>query len=102
MLAIGRALMSAPELLFLDEPSFGLAPLIIEQIFDAIRRLADAGDLSVLLVEQNVSLALSISSYGYALGHGELLLEGSGDELLDNSLIQSSYLGVGGTSDVDS
>ena len=93
MLAIGRALMSEPRLLLLDEPSMGLAPIIVEQIFDAVQALCADGT-TILLVEQNASAALAIADRGYVIETGQVVLEGSGDALLDDRRVQSAYLGV--------
>ncbi|MCA0302142.1 MAG: ABC transporter ATP-binding protein [Proteobacteria bacterium] len=92
MLAIGRALMSRPRLLLLDEPSLGLAPLIVRQIFDAIRRIAREEGVTVFLVEQNAFHALRLADRGYVLANGRVLLSGSGAELLANSEVRSAYL----------
>ena len=92
MLAIGRALMSQPELLLLDEPSLGLAPLIVTQIRDVIVDINQAGT-SVLLVEQNAAMALSIANHGYVLENGRVGLSGTADELRDNEDMQALYLG---------
>ena len=93
MLAIARALMSAPRLLLLDEPSLGLAPLIIRDIFDAIRQLRSSG-LTILLVEQMAKQALGVADRAYVLETGCITLEGSGRELLDNPKVKSAYLGT--------
>jgi branched-chain amino acid transport system ATP-binding protein len=95
MLAIGRALMSAPRLLLLDEPSLGLAPLIVKQIFDAIRRLNAETGLSVLLVEQNAYQALRLAHRGYVLVNGRIAMAGPGRELLARPEIRAAYLGGG-------
>jgi branched-chain amino acid transport system ATP-binding protein len=94
MLAIGRALMQSPRLLLLDEPSLGLAPLVVEQIRNIITEINEAGT-SVLLVEQNASMALSIADRGYVVEHGRVVKEGGGAELLADRDIQEFYLGVG-------
>ncbi|OFZ30515.1 MAG: ABC transporter ATP-binding protein [Bdellovibrionales bacterium RIFCSPHIGHO2_01_FULL_40_29] len=91
MLAIARALMSEPKMLMLDEPSLGLAPIIIEQIFQKFEDLRKTG-LGILLIEQNASLALEISSSAYVLETGEIILHGTGAELLKDSRVQQSYL----------
>lgn len=96
MLAIGRALMSQPRLLLLDEPSLGLAPIIVDTLFETLVRLNRETGLSILLVEQNASLALEISRRAYVLETGEIRLEGSGVELLNDPRIRESYLGVAG------
>jgi branched-chain amino acid transport system ATP-binding protein len=92
MLAIGRALMGKPRLLLLDEPSMGLAPLIVAQIFDIIREINSAG-VTVLLVEQNAARALELAHRGYVLETGEIVLEGSGTELLADDRVRAAYLG---------
>lgn len=93
MLAIARGLMMDPELIMLDEPSLGLAPIVIEEIFKLIIRIKEAGK-TVLLIEQNASLALSIADRGYVLEVGEISLEGSGEELLRNEDVKKAYLGA--------
>jgi branched-chain amino acid transport system ATP-binding protein len=92
MLAIGRALMGKPRLLLLDEPSMGLAPIIVAQIFEIIREINSAG-VTVLLVEQNAAQALSLADRGYVLETGEIVLEGTGQELLADDRIRAAYLG---------
>ncbi|AIN62819.1 TPA: high-affinity branched-chain amino acid ABC transporter ATP-binding protein LivF [Providencia stuartii] len=92
MLAIGRALMSQPELLLLDEPSLGLAPIIIMQIFDTILQLREAG-MTIFLVEQNANQALKLADRGYVLENGRIVLEDSGKALLANEAVRSAYLG---------
>jgi len=92
MLAIGRALMSNPELLILDEPSLGLAPIIISQIFDIIHTLREEGT-TIFLVEQNANQALRLADRGYVLEHGKIVLEDSGDNLLVNEDVRKAYLG---------
>ncbi|MBC7467513.1 MAG: ABC transporter ATP-binding protein [Bdellovibrio sp.] len=91
MLAIARALMSQPKMLMLDEPSLGLAPIIIEQIFQKFVDLKNKG-LGILLIEQNASLALEVSETAYVLETGEIILKGTGPELLKDSRVQESYL----------
>lgn len=93
MLAIARALMSEPRLLLLDEPSLGLAPLIIKSIFDAIRQLRESG-LTILLVEQMAKQALGVADRAYVLETGHITLEGSGRELLNNPKVKAAYLGT--------
>jgi len=93
MLAIGRALMSRPRLLILDEPSLGLAPIMVKTIFDAIRRINGDGT-TVLLVEQNLAQSLRLSHRGYVLETGRIVLEGSGAELLANPHTRKAFLGV--------
>ncbi len=92
MVAIGRALMSRPKLLLLDEPSMGLAPLIVHEIFKVIRRLNDQGT-TILLVEQNARAALKIARYGYVLETGTVALEGPAQELLADEKVRHAYLG---------
>ena len=92
MLAIGRALMSSPQLLLLDEPSLGLAPIIIMQIFDTIRELRDAG-MTIFPVEQNANRALKLADRGYVLENGRVVLEDTGQALLVNEAVRSAYLG---------
>jgi branched-chain amino acid transport system ATP-binding protein len=92
MLAIGRALMSRPRLLMLDEPSLGLAPLITRQIFDAIRQLNRADGLTVLIVEQNANHALRLAHRGYVMVNGNITLSGTGNELLQRPEIRAAYL----------
>lgn len=93
MLAIGRALMARPRLLLLDEPSMGLAPLIVEEIFGIIRELKEEG-MTVFLVEQNASQALALADRGYVLETGRVVLEGTGRELLSNEKVREAYLGM--------
>ncbi|MNR30852.1 High-affinity branched-chain amino acid transport ATP-binding protein LivF [compost metagenome] len=92
MLAIGRALMAKPRLLMLDEPSLGLAPRVIGEIFQIFETLRQSG-VSILLVEQNARAALKISDYGYVLEIGEIVLEGSAQALAQNPRVVESYLG---------
>ncbi len=92
MLAIGRALMMKPKLLMLDEPSMGLAPIIVEQIFHIIRELNDEG-MTILLVEQNAFQALQIAHRGYVIQTGEITMSGTGKELLGNEQVREAYLG---------
>ena len=92
MLAMGRALMSRPRLLMLDEPSMGLAPILVEQVFDIIRELHEAGT-TILLVEQNARMALSIADRGYVLETGSVVLEGTGAELMQSDAVKKAYLG---------
>lgn len=93
MLAISRALMSKPKLLLLDEPSLGIAPILVKQIFEKIKALKDASGLTILLVEQNANLALSISNYAYVLETGDIKLEGEAKELASNPEVRKAYLG---------
>ena len=93
MVAIGRGLMALPGLLMLDEPSLGLAPILVKSIFETLRKIADTGT-TVLLVEQDVHHSLSLSDRGYVLEHGRVALEGPAKELMDNKHIKSAYLGI--------
>ena len=93
MVAIGRALMSSPRLLMLDEPSLGLAPQIIAEIFAAVSDLSKQNNVSVLLVEQNAELALSIASYAYIIENGRVVMDGPPDKLMDNEDVKEFYLG---------
>lgn len=92
MLAVGRALMSRPDLLMLDEPSLGLAPLLVREIFEIIKRI-NADGKTVLLVEQNAYAALSVAHYAYILEVGRVVLEGPGKDLLENPKVKDAYLG---------
>ncbi len=94
MLAMGRALMSKPKLLMLDEPSMGLAPILVEQIFDIIKELHQAGT-TILLVEQNAQMALSIADRAYVLETGNIVKEGPAQELLNDDSVKDAYLGNG-------
>ncbi len=93
MLTLGRALMGDPKLLMLDEPSLGLAPLLVKQIFDYILKIKEKG-VTILLIEQNAKAALKIADKAYVLETGSIVLEGGGAELLENPEVQKSYLGV--------
>ncbi len=93
LLAIGRALMARPKLLLLDEPSMGLAPVLVEQIFAVIGQLKQRG-LTVLLVEQNANVALAIADRGYVIETGRIVITGTGNELLNDGRVRSAYLGV--------
>ena len=92
MLAMGRALMSKPKLLMLDEPSMGLAPILVEQIFEIIESLNKAGT-TILLVEQNAQMALSVAHRGYVLETGRVVISGTGEELLRDDAVRKAYLG---------
>jgi branched-chain amino acid transport system ATP-binding protein len=92
MLAIARALMSRPRLLLLDEPSLGLAPLIVKQIFEVIREINERQNMTVLLVEQNAHLALRLADRGYVMQTGRITLGGTGRELLNSAEVQAAYL----------
>ena len=92
MLAIGRALMSRPRLLMIDEPSAGLAPKVVADLFDTLKKIS--GEVSILLVEQNVAAALEISQYAYVLENGRIVMEGLGEELAKSDYIKKTYLGL--------
>jgi branched-chain amino acid transport system ATP-binding protein len=94
MLAIGRGLMSRPKLLMLDEPSLGLAPMLVEEIFGILKRLRDNEGVTMLLVEQNALMALSIADEGYVMENGKIVLSGSAQDLSDNADIREFYLGL--------
>ena len=92
MLAVDRALMARPKLIMMDEPSLGLAPLIVQGIFDIIRTINKAG-ITVLLIEQNANMALKVADYAYVMQTGEITLSGTGAELLENEEVKEAYLG---------
>ncbi len=94
MLAVGRALMTKPRLLMMDEPSLGLAPLVVKMIFDIIREINKAG-VTVLLIEQNAKAALEVADYGYVLETGRIIFHGKGRELLADDRVRKAYLGEG-------
>ena len=94
MLAVGRALMSQPQLLMLDEPSLGLAPIVIDAMFETIARLNQEMGLTILLVEQNATLALEMCQRAYVLKTGQITMEGSGKELLEDPRVRKTYLGI--------
>lgn len=93
MLAVGRGLMAKPRLLMLDEPSLGLAPILIKDIFETMKKISEQG-MTVMLVEQDVRHSLSMSDRGYVLEHGRVVMEESGNELLENPHIRKAYLGI--------
>jgi branched-chain amino acid transport system ATP-binding protein len=93
MLAIGRALMASPRLLMLDEPSLGLAPVMVNLIFDTLQKI-NAKEVTILLVEQDVKKSLSIASRGYVIEHGRVVMEGPGEQLLSNPHLRKTYLGI--------
>lgn len=95
MLVMGRALMAHPKLLLLDEPSLGLAPLVVEEIFRIIKRINEEQGTTIVLVEQNASMALRIAHYGYVMENGKIMLEGTARELQANPDIKEFYLGIG-------
>ena len=92
MLAMGRALMSKPKLMMLDEPSMGLAPILVEQIFDIIRQM-HAGGTTILLVEQNAQMALSVADRAYVMETGKISMSGQADQLLNDDNVKKAYLG---------
>ncbi len=92
MLAAARALMARPRVLLMDEPSMGLAPMLVEQVFETIRRI-NAQGVTILLVEQNAPMALGIADHGYVLESGRIVLDGPGRELLDDERVRRAYLG---------
>ena len=102
MMLIGRALMARPKLILLDEPSLGLAPLIVSEIFHMVKRMKDEGNATFLLVEQNAKMALSIADYGYVLENGRIVLSATGEELGQNEDVKEFYLGMNLSGDVKS
>jgi len=94
MLAIGRALMARPFLMMLDEPSLGLAPLLVSEIFEIIKRINEERNVSILLVEQNALMALAVSEYCYIMENGKIVLDGSSRKLIENEDVKEFYLGV--------
>jgi len=94
MLVIGRAMMASPSLMMLDEPSLGLAPLLVEEIYEIIQRFNMEQKTSVLLVEQNVRIALSIAHYGYVMENGRVVLDGNADFLKNNEDVKEFYMGL--------
>jgi branched-chain amino acid transport system ATP-binding protein len=93
MVAIGRGLMGAPKLLLLDEPSLGLAPLVVKEVYQAIQKIAEEGT-TILLVEQNTRVALSVAAHGYVLETGAIVMEGEAQSLSENPHIKEAYLGL--------
>ena len=92
MLAVGRALMSRPQLMMMDEPSLGLAPIVVQDIFEIIKEINRQG-VTILLIEQNANMALKIADFGYVMETGNVTLSGSGEELLNNEAVKKAYLG---------
>jgi branched-chain amino acid transport system ATP-binding protein len=99
MLVIGRAMMATPKLMMLDEPSLGLAPMLVEEIYEIIKRFNDEQKTSVLIVEQNVRVALSIAHYGYVLENGRIVLDGDADFLKNNEDVKEFYIGLSAMGD---
>ena len=95
MLAVGRALMGRPKLLMMDEPSLGLAPIVVQGIFDIIQQIHEAGT-TVLLIEQNANMALHVADRAYVIENGRISMEGSGKELLEDESVKAAYLGTAG------
>ncbi|UIJ71089.1 ABC transporter ATP-binding protein [Aurantimonas sp. HBX-1] len=95
MLAIGRALMAKPRLIMMDEPSMGLSPLLVKEVFGIIRRLNEELGITILLVEQNANMALKVADYGYIIENGKIVLDGTGSELVENEDVKEFYLGGG-------
>ncbi|MCF4097104.1 ABC transporter ATP-binding protein [Maritalea mediterranea] len=96
MLAIGRALMAKPKLILMDEPSMGLSPLLVKEVFGIIKRLNRELGISILLVEQNANMALHVADEGYIMENGKIVLDGTAEELMDNEDVKEFYLGGGG------
>ena len=96
MLAIGRALIAQPKLMLLDEPSLGLSPMLVENIFSIIARINREQGVAMLLVEQNASVALAVAHYGYIMETGKVVIDGSADKLAADPDVREFYLGVGG------
>ncbi len=99
MLAIGRALMARPSLLLLDEPSLGLAPLLVKEIFTIVRKINEEEKTTILLVEQNANLALQVAAYGYIMENGKVVLDGPCEKLRENQDVKEFYLGIGESGD---
>ena len=93
MLALGRAMMSEPKLIMLDEPSMGLAPIVVKQVFKFIKRINESG-ITVLLIEQNARQAMGLSDYTYVLENGKIKLSGRSKDLMEDESVQKAYLGV--------
>ena len=94
MLAMGRGMMAGPKILLLDEPSLGLAPLVFTQVFELVRKLNQERQMTIVLVEQNASVALRMADYAYVLENGQIVIEGTGDELLHDPKVKAAYLGA--------
>jgi branched-chain amino acid transport system ATP-binding protein len=102
MLVMGRALMAHPKLLLLDEPSLGLAPLVVKEIFRIIKRINEEQGATIILVEQNARMALQIAHYGYVMENGKIVMEGSAADLVANPDVKEFYLGMGASGDIKS
>ncbi len=102
MLVVGRALMSHPKLMLLDEASLGLAPLLVEEIFRILRRINEEENVSMLLVEQNARAALSLAHHGYVMENGKMVMEGAAGDLRNNPDIKEFYLGMGSSNKLKS
>lgn len=98
MLAIGRAMMSKPKLLMMDEPSLGLAPMVVAEVFRVIKEIRGEG-VTVFVIEQNADAALKIADHAFVMETGRIVLQGSGTELLDNPIVKEAYLGQGRVED---
>jgi branched-chain amino acid transport system ATP-binding protein len=94
MLAMGRGMMAGPKILLLDEPSLGLAPLVFTQVFELVRKLNQERQMTIVLVEQNASVALRMADYAYVLENGQIVIEGTGNELLHDPKVKAAYLGA--------
>ncbi len=94
MLAIGRGIMAKPSVLLLDEPSLGLAPLLVKEIFGIIKKINEEEGTTILVVEQNAKVALSIAHYGYIMENGRIVMDGEVEKLLDNQDVREFYLGI--------
>jgi branched-chain amino acid transport system ATP-binding protein len=94
MLVIGRGIMAHPKLMMLDEPSLGLAPLIVDEIFRVVRKISEAEGMGILLVEQNARLALDVADYAYVMENGRVVLDGTAEQLRENEDIKEFYLGL--------
>jgi branched-chain amino acid transport system ATP-binding protein len=97
MLVIGRALMAHPQLLMLDEPSLGLAPLFVQEIFRIIKKINEENSTTIVLVEQNAHMALQVAHYGYVMENGKIMMEGAAKDLADNPDVKEFYLGMAAT-----
>ena len=95
MLAIGRALMAKPKIILMDEPSMGLSPMLVKEVFDIIRKLNKELGITILLVEQNAKLALNLSSRSYIMENGKIVMEGNSEDLIENEDVKEFYLGGG-------